>query len=132
MNQKILTSFSWLAVRLAFGGMMLTHGIPKCGRLFGDEPIKFANILGMGPTVSLALTVFAELICALFIMAGYRTKWATIPLMITMLVAAFYAHGGDPFGDKEPALLYFFGYLAIWAHGSGDYSVDAWLTSSRK
>jgi len=132
MNQKMLQSLAWLGVRLAFGGMMLTHGFPKMGRLFGDEPIKFANILGMGPEISLALAVFAEVICALCIMIGYRTRWATIPLMITMLVAAFYAHGDDPFGDKEPALLYFFGYLALWAHDSGPWSVDEWLKTAGK
>ncbi len=132
MENKLITSLAGLFVRLAFGGMMLTHGIPKFGRLTGDEPIKFADILGMGPEISLALAVFAELVCALLIMIGYRTRWAAIPLMITMLVAAFYAHGDDPFGDKEPALLYFFGYLAIWAHDSGPYSVDAWMASRKK
>jgi putative oxidoreductase len=132
MNTNIIQSLAWLGVRLAFGGMMLTHGIPKWGRLTGDEPIKFANFLGMGPEISLALAVFAELVCALLIMVGYRTRWASIPLMITMLVAAFYAHGDDPFSDKEPALLYFFGYLAIWTYDSGPYSLDAWIASRNK
>lgn len=132
MNQQLFKSIAWLGVRLAFGGMMLTHGLPKMGRLFGDEPIKFASILGMGPEISLSLAVFAEVVCAVLIIIGYRTRLATIPLMITMLVAAFYAHGDDPFGDKEPALLYFFGYLALFAHDSGAWSVDEWLTSARK
>lgn len=39
---------------------------------------------------------------------GLATRLATVPMMIIMLVAAFVAHADDPFGKKEPALLYVF------------------------
>jgi putative oxidoreductase len=134
MNQKskLIESIVALLVRLSFGGMMLAHGIPKMDRLFGDEPIKFANILGVGPEISLALAVFSEVICALLVVFGYRTRWTVLPLIVTMLVAAFYIHWGDPFGDMEMALLYLAGYLAVWVNGSGNYSVDALLAGRNR
>jgi len=117
---------SWpiLWLRLVGGGFMLSHGIPKLMKLFGDGPIQFADPFGIGPAATLGLTVFAEVLCAVFILVGLKTKAASIPLMITMLVAAFVVHGSDPFGKKELALMYFAIYLSLFFLGSGKYSVD--------
>ena len=114
-----------LLLRLVFGGFMLySHGWPKLQRLFGDEPIKFADPFGIGPTATLSLTVFAEFLCAALILIGFKTRLATIPLMITMLVAAIVIHASDPFGDKEMSLIYLAGYIVIFLVGPGRYSVD--------
>lgn len=113
-----------LLLRIAFGGFMLTHGIPKMMKLFAGGEIQFADPIGLGATVSLILTVFAEVICAALILIGFKTKWATYPLIITMLVAAFIVHGNDPFGKKEFALLYAVGFLAISLLGAGKFSID--------
>jgi len=113
-----------LILRLGFGGFMLRHGYPKLMKFFGDGPIQFADPLHVGVIPSLSLTVFAEVICAVLIIIGFKTKWASIPLIITMLVAAFVVHAADPIGKKEFALLYAFGYTAIALLGAGKYSVD--------
>jgi len=113
-----------LLVRLLAGGMMLTHGIPKISRFFGEGPVKFADPFGLGPEVSLGLAIFAEVGCSILVMIGFKTRWATVPLMITMLVAVFYAHANDPFGRKEPALLFFTLFLSLLISGGGRYSVD--------
>lgn len=113
-----------LILRLGFGGFMLSHGIPKLMKLFAGGAIQFPDPLGVGATTSLILTVFAEVICAALIVVGYKTKWASIPLVITMLVAAFIVHGADPWGKKEFALLYAIGYIAIGMLGAGKYSLD--------
>lgn len=103
---------------------MLTHGVPKIGRLLGDGPVKFADPFGLGPEVSLVMAIFAEVVCAGLVMIGFKTRWATIPLMITMLVAAFYAHWDDPFAKKEMPLLYFAVYLGILIAGGGKFSLS--------
>ena len=103
---------------------MLTHGLPKFDRLFGEGPVKFADPFGLGPEISLGLAIFAEVGCAILVMIGFKTRWATIPLMITMLVAAFYMHGSDPFSKKELSLLLFTLFLSILISGGGRYSVD--------
>lgn len=122
-----LQDFGLLAVRLLSGGMMLTHGLPKFDRLFGEGPVKFADPIGLGPEISLGLVLFAEVGCSLLVMAGFKTRWATLPLLFTMLMAAFYAHGNDPFSDKELSLLFFTAFLSVLISGGGRISVDRWM-----
>ena len=113
-----------LLLRLAFGGLMLlNHGMGKMNRLFADE-IKFLDPLGLGMEVSLFLAVFAEVICAGLLVVGLFTRWAAIPLVITMLVAVFIIHGADPLSDKEMAILYLIPYIALMWLGAGRYSID--------
>jgi putative oxidoreductase len=126
-----LQDFGLLAVRILSGGMMLTHGLPKFDRLFGEGPVKFADPFGLGPEISLVLVLFAEVGCAILVMIGFKTRWATIPLMITMLVAAFYAHGSDPFSDKELSLTFFSLFLSILISGGGRFSLDGWIGKSK-
>ncbi|MEL6925707.1 MAG: DoxX family protein, partial [Bacteroidota bacterium] len=107
-----LVSLGLLLIRLVFGAAMLFgHGIGKWSRLFGDDPIKFADPFGLGATASLALVVFSEVICSVLIMLGLLTRAAAVPLLITMLVALFMIHGDDPFAKQEKALLYGIVYL---------------------
>jgi len=121
-----------LILRLSFGAFMLFgHGWSKLMKLMEGGDIKFASVFGLSPTITLTLAVIAEFLACLLIIFGYKTRLATIPLIITMLIAAFYIHGGDPLfmmgakgGSKEPALLYLFGFLAIFLLGSGKYSLD--------
>ena len=120
-----------LLVRLLSGGMMLTHGIPKIDRLMGEGPVKFADPFGLGPEISLVLVLFAEVACSILVMIGLKTRLATLPLMFTMLVAAFYIHGADPFGEKELPLLFFTVFGSILISGAGRYSVD-WVMEGKK
>jgi len=105
---------------------MLTHGLPKFDRLFGEGPVKFADPFGLGPEISLGLVLFAEVGCSLLVMAGFKTRWATLPLLFTMLIAAFYAHAADPFEKKELSLLFFTLFLSILISGGGRFSLDGW------
>jgi len=107
--------------------MIYGHGWGKLLRLFSGEEIRFMDFLGMGPTVSLALAVFAEFFCALLVVFGAYTRLAALPLIFTMAVAAFVRHADDPFSSKEKALMYMFAYIAIAIAGAGWYSVDARL-----
>jgi len=124
-----LQDLGLLAVRLLAGGMMLTHGIPKIDRLFGEGPVKFADPFGLGPEISLVLVIFAEVGCSILVMLGFKTRLATIPLLITMLVAAFYIHGADPFGEKELPLLFFTLFVSLLVSGPGNYAIDRWITT---
>lgn len=131
MNESLLKNLGKLIVRLAAGGMMLTHGIPKIGRLFGEGPVRFHDPFGLGPEISLALAVISEVICTCLVMIGFKTRWATVPLMLTMLTAAFYAHADDPFGTKEKPLLFFVLFLAILVMGAGKFSIDGMKKKKR-
>ena len=114
----------WLLVlRLAIGGMMLTHGIPKLQKVLAGN-YQFGDPLGLGQEVSLILTVFAEVGCSVLILVGFLTRLATVPLLFTMVVALIFVHGSDPFSDKELPLLYALIYATIFFAGPGKYSVD--------
>jgi putative oxidoreductase len=110
-------------LRFTFSAMMLSHGIPKLLDLLQGN-LDFRNPIGIGEEVTLILTVIAEAICPLLIIIGYKTRLASIPVIITMGVAAFIVHGADPIGMKEKALLFLFGFLAIALLGAGKHSVD--------
>jgi putative oxidoreductase len=138
MNKLFLKTFllsnvnaALLLLRVGVSLMMLTHGYPKLMRLFADEPISFTTILGLSAAVSLALAVFAEFICSVFIFLGLGTRLASIPLIVTMSVAAFHAHGGDPFSRKEKALLFLLIYLVLLFTGGGKFSIDHLLARKR-
>ncbi len=112
-----------LFLRLSFSAMMLTHGIPKLMKLVQGN-MEFGDPIGIGSTPSFILIVIAEVICPLLIIIGYRTRIASIPVIIAMGVAAFIVHGADALATKEKALLYLFAFVAIALLGPGRHSVD--------
>ena len=124
MNTMKLNDVGLLITRVAFSAMFLTHGISKAQQLFSGEEIQFPSVLGLGATLSLILAVIGEVLCPILIIIGFKTRLVAIPAVITMFVAAFVIHGDDPFGKKEFALLYLFGFLAIAFLGAGRYSLD--------
>jgi putative oxidoreductase len=121
-----------LAIRITIACFMLVHGIPKLGKFFAEEPLKFGDPIGIGMVPSLVLTVFAEVFCSVLIFIGLGTRLAVIPLIITMLVAAFVVHATDGFGKMELPLLYVTGYLFLLVTGSGRYSIDRLLQDNWK
>lgn len=110
-------------LRVVSSMFMLTHGFPKLMKLL-DGNMSFGDPLGLGPGVSLFLSAFAEGICSLFILLGWKTRLAAIPLIINMAVAVFFAHAGDPFAKKELALLYLLIFVVLFIVGAGKYSLD--------
>ena len=114
-----------LVLRVFAGVFMLTHGIPKLGRLFSGEEIRFMDFMGLGPAVSLTLAVFAEFLCSVLIIIGAATRLASIPLIVTMATAAFVAHADDPFGTKEKPLLFLVIFVFLLIAGAGKYSADS-------
>jgi putative oxidoreductase len=126
-NYSNTVSIASLLLRLSAGVFMLTHGVGKLFMLVGDNPIQFADPIGLGETTSLVLAVFAEVFCSVFLIFGIATRVSVIPLIITMLVAALLVHAPDVFGKKELPLLYSAVYIALALTGAGKYSVDHWI-----
>ncbi|MFT5737498.1 MAG: putative oxidoreductase [Maribacter sp.] len=123
MTTSPLTAIGLAFFRISMSAMMLTHGLPKLQKLISGD-FEFGDPIGIGAAPSLFLTVIGEFICPILIIIGYKTRLASIPTAITMLVAAFIVHAGDAFGSKEKALLYLVGFLAIALLGPGKYSID--------
>lgn len=123
-------NYASLILRLA-AAMLLMHGWPKLMH-FSERADKFADPIGIGPTGSLALTVFAEVLCTAFVVVGLFTRVASIPVVITMVVAVLFAHEGDPLADREPALMYLALFSAIFFLGGGRFSADNYLRKNHR
>lgn len=111
-----------LVARVVFSLLLVRHGWDKFVN-FGSTVDHFPAMLGMSSELSLMLCIFAELFCALAVVAGVLTRLALIPIVINMLVAFAVAHGGSV-ADGEMAFMYLVtNMLLLWA-GPGSWSVD--------
>lgn len=116
-----------LIIRVGIGAMMLVHGFPKLQMLMAGGEIQFPGVMGLSPALSLGLAVFAEFLCSILLIIGLRTRLASVPLIITMLVAVFVVHANDPFANQELGLHYLLSYIVLLILGGGKFSVDAFL-----
>ncbi len=115
-----------LLLRITIGGLMIHHGYDKLVH-FATKKNEMINFLGIGQSMSLALVIFAEFFCALFIILGLFTRLASIPLIITMAVALFQIHKGDAFGNGETCAIYLGCYITLLIAGPGKVSVDGMI-----
>jgi putative oxidoreductase len=131
-KREILLSISLLILRLGSGIMMIVgHGWSKLIH-FGDKASVFPDPIGLGSQISLSLTVFSEFFCSIAIIFGLATRLAAIPLIVTMLVAAFIIHTDNPWQKKEFALLYLVPFLTLVFSGAGRFSLDYIICTRRK
>lgn len=92
---KHLDGLPLLMLRLILAPVMIQAGYNKMIS-FEDTAAWFGNPdWGLGlpaPELMAFLAVSAELVGGVLILVGFATRWAAIPLMVTMLVAAFSVH----------------------------------------
>jgi putative oxidoreductase len=113
-----------LVLRATLGILLLSyHGIDKLTK-FGSLRNSFFDPLHIGHQTSLLLVLFAEVFCAFFIIIGLFTRLAAIPVVISMSVAVFLFHKGQPVVNYEKAILFLAGFLGVLLVGPGRYSVD--------
>ena len=143
------TSLGLLILRLGFAGYLLTHGWGKAQMVLAGSFDQFGDPIGLGPGLSLVLVAFAEFVCAALVLVGLATRLAAIPPVIAMGVAAFVAHGADPWtmgaaaqrfmageseswASKQPALMFLTAFLALAFTGAGRYSLDHLVAGRRR
>ena len=112
-----------LILRLGFSIGFMTHGYDKLIRIFSGN-YKFSDPIGIGSTLSLFLTVFAEFVAPIFLIIGFKTRLLSIFPIITMFVAFVISHDGDPFSKKEKSFIYLIAFITILFTGPGKYSID--------
>lgn len=149
MNSDSKLSLGLLILRVGIGGYLITHGWGKLQMILAGQYEMFGDPIGIGSRLSLILVMFAELVCALLVVIGAATRLAAIPVVIAMGVAAFVAHGSDPWtmqaaamaffsgaskswASKQPALMFLAVFLALIFTGAGQYSIDALVARRRK
>jgi len=112
-----------LILRLGFSIGFMTHGYDKCIRIFSGN-YKFSDPIGIGSTLSLFLTGFAEFIAPIFLIIGFKTRLLSVFPIITMFVAYVISHDGDAFSKKEKSFIYLIAFITIFFTGPGKYSID--------
>lgn len=117
--------------RVLSGLLLMINGWSKWLAL-PDASLDFPDPLGIGSTLSIYLAIFSELICGLALVLGLMTRIASIPIVITFVVAVFLVHGNDPFDVKQTAMLYLIASLYIIVKGSGRFSLDELIKSLDK
>ncbi|WP_312901201.1 DoxX family protein [Chryseobacterium taichungense] len=130
-SNSVFKDIILLIVRVFIGFAMLSHGFPKLQMLLDGGNIEFYDFLGMGPKISLILTVFAEFVCSILLILGLFTRVALGFLIFTMIIAGFFVHGADPFDKREMSLIYLSVYLLLMVFGPGKISVD-YMIEKRK
>ena len=124
--KPISIDFGLLLIRLTLAVLMIPHGYSKLIS-FAEKADTFPDPLGVGPAVSLGMVVFAEFFCSILLFFGLFTRFALLPLIAAMSVAALIFHASDPLGDKEHALLYLIPYVGLFLTGPGIWSLDRFL-----
>ncbi len=115
-----------LILRVLTGLFMASHGY---GKIFTEGRMEqfTEGVAEMGfplPIVFAWSAALSELLGGLLLAAGLFTRYAAFLIFCTMTVAAFIAHGDDPFSVKEKALLFWTISLAVMFLGAGQYAVD--------
>lgn len=117
--------FAILIFRVGISSFLLYHGLGKLNTVLSGAEIQFLDPIGLGIKTSFYLTVFAEVICSILLFLGLATRFALIPLIITMLVAVFIVHVPDGFQKQELGGLYLLGFVFLMFSGPGKYSIDS-------
>ena len=123
--------FGFLLIRMSISLLMFRHGLDKLVN-FNEIKSDFLDPFGIGSEYALMLAIFAEAFCSVLVSAGLFTRLAIIPLIATMGVAILMAHAGDPFPDKEMAVIYLAIFVGILIYGPGRYSLDGYIQLKRK
>lgn len=139
--------FMLAVVRLSLATFMVVgHGWGKlyqttdAGTHLGPSQGFVDGVASMGfpvPLLSTWLAVLAETLFAALLGLGLFTRLAAFVLVFNMGVAAFVAHGGDPWfmsgagASKEPAMLYLLPFMLFLVIGAGNLSLDAFIRGKR-
>ena len=125
-------AYASVPLRLAIGAMFMAHGSQKLFGWLGGYGLvgtgEFFAKLGFMPGVFWAgLVGSSEFFGGLCLLMGFLTRWATLPLMVTMLVAIFRVHGPHgffaPAGFEYPFVI-LGGLLSLGFLGAGKFSLE--------
>jgi len=116
-------NMAMFVLRVIAGVLIIPYGYDKLIH-FAEKKYSFTNFMGIGSPLSLALVIFAEFFCSMFIILGLFTRLAVIPLLIVMSVVVFKINHGNIFGKNELPVLFLVSFLAVFLCGPGKASAD--------
>lgn len=127
-----------LGIRLYWGWQFFLTGKGKLGNLEGTTEF----FIGLGlplPKLNAALAGSTECFGGLLLLLGLLSRFISVPLMVTMMVAYLTAHldavkgiwdDSDAFVTAPP-FLFLLASLVVFTFGPGRFSIDALLRKRR-
>ncbi len=116
-------NLAMLLMRVSLSVIMMPHGHSKF-LAYAEKKDSFLSIMGLSGSITMALVIFAELVCSGFVAIGLFTRLAVIPLIINMSVALVHVHSADFMGEGQLPALFLTGYIVILLLGPGKISAD--------
>lgn len=108
-----------------FIGVRLIYGVWD-NIISWDRMLEFKAFLASQnfplPLVSAIASVYAQFICALLILAGWKIKWAALAMIINFVIAA-YIELPRGFEAMTPALAILFSNIVFFLEGPGKFAI---------
>jgi putative oxidoreductase len=119
-----------LLLRLTVAGLILFHGISKL--MHGLDPIAgMLEAKGLPPFMAYGAYV-GEVVAPVFMIVGFKTRFAAAALAFNMVTAIGLAHAGDFFSMNayggwavELPMFFLLGAMCVVLLGAGRLSLDA-------
>lgn len=125
MNNQNIANLADLSGRVLISGLFLVSGLGKIAGYAGTQ----AYMAAVGvPGALLPLVIALEVLGAIAIIVGYRTRLVATGLAVFSIVSGVLFHGG---GDQVQQIMLMKnvaiagGFLFLVARGAGEWSVDA-------
>ncbi len=128
------TNIALLALRLMVGTVFVFHGSQKLFGWFGGYGLtatgQYMESIGIPfGTLNALLAGSTEFFGGLLLIAGLLVRYASVPMVFTMLVASFVAHSGFNVqtGGMEYSLTLAVVLASLGLLGAGDWTVAKWI-----
>lgn len=132
MDEKI-KDYAVLSLRIVLGIIFIYHGYPKLFGGLGSTAQFFASIGIPFASFFAVVVALVEFFGGIALIIGFLTRWASLFLLIDMIVAFFLVHLKNGFsiqnGGIEFVLILIAGLITLKILGAQTLSVDSVLSN---
>lgn len=122
-----ITHVSLLIFRILLSlELIVAHGLKKIG-MGVSEVEQVPNPLHLPEAFNSLFADAANLVFPVFVIFGFFTRIAVLPILAVTLTGYFILHWNDALLVKDTPFMYSLCYLFLLFMGSGKYSVDHYL-----
>nr|WP_298999705.1 DoxX family protein [uncultured Allomuricauda sp.] len=75
------------------------------------------------PLLAAHVSVYTQFVCGTLFIIGWKTKWASIIMIINFMVAIGLVHLTDPYQNKFPAIMMLSASIFMLLNGDGYFTV---------
>ncbi len=83
------------------------------------------------PLVSAVVSVYAQFICGVLYLTGWKVRYAAIVMIVNFIVALLMVHIGDTYSGMFPALVMLLGSLFLLFNGPGSFSLEKYFSDKK-